>query len=111
MSQSTTNAEYSKEISAKNLKKTQADVLLELKGLSDDLLELLNVLKETQELVKSQPVSLRAVEGQMAPLLDHVRGHTEITTDTNVEKFKMALYTYMRTPVGDATLEDVTIHA
>lgn len=96
MSQSTTNAEYSKEISAKNLKKTQADVLLELKGLSDDLLELLNVLKETQELVKSQPVSLRAVEGQMAPLLDH---------------FKMALYTYMRTPVGDATLEDVTIHA
>ncbi|PVF99754.1 hypothetical protein CPB86DRAFT_666022, partial [Serendipita vermifera] len=76
------------------LTRKQADVLQELNELSANLEETLSLLKTIQELEKRHPVSLRAIEGQVAPLLDH---------------FKTSLFMYLRSRADEVSLSELTI--
>jgi len=85
---------YVHEVSSGVLSSHQAEALLELKTLLENLEQLLESLRVVQEKEKRHPTTLRAIEGQVAPLLDH---------------FKTSLFMYLRSRPNDLTLEDLTI--
>ncbi|KIM22944.1 hypothetical protein M408DRAFT_332622 [Serendipita vermifera MAFF 305830] len=88
MSQSNGAQSYESDISSK-----RAEVLAELRSLLANLEDCLATLKKLEELEKRQPTSLRNIENQVAPLLDH---------------FRTSLFMFLRSRSDVMSLEDLT---
>jgi len=88
------NDKYTHELSNGIISSNQAEILIELKTLLGNLEETLSLFKRLQELEKGHPNSLRAIENQVAPLLDH---------------FKTSLFMFLRSRSDEIGLEDLTL--